>query len=265
MTLVFVTVANFRLNHYNLKNKVCIVGAGPGDPELMTVKAVRCLQSADVVMYDFLFGPEILDLIPVHAEKMYVGKTYKDHQDQTLRQNTIHASMKLFYDQGKRVVRLKTGDPLIFGRGIEEIRFLIENNIPYELVPGITAGLAAANIFSIPLTERVKSSAMLFCTGHTVKDDDAQFNDISAFLIAGNPAIIYMGLSNLEQIIDRLIGQGVPSETKIAILSKVSRPEQEMVCGTFSTIAEKIKEHQIATPTVIIMGRYADSLDDIRC
>jgi len=248
-----------------LKNKVYIVGAGPGDPDLMTVKAVKCLQNADVVMYDFLFGPEILDLIPETTKKMYVGKTYKDHQDQTERQNNINASMKQFFHEGKCVVRLKTGDPLIFGRGIEEIRFLIDNSIPYELVPGITAGLAAANIFSIPLTERIKSSAMLFCTGHTVKDDDAQFNDISIFLKAGNPAIIYMGLSNLEQIIHRLIHQGVPNDTRIAIMSKVSRPGQGLVCGTFSTIIEKVQAQEIPTPTVIIMGKYADSFYGTNC
>lgn len=241
-----------------MENKVYIVGAGPGDPDLMTVKAVKCLNNADVVMYDYLFGPEILELIPENAVKIYSGKTYKDHQDQTERQENIHTSMLKYYREGKRVVRLKTGDPLIFGRGIEEIRFLNNNNIPYELVPGITAGLAAANLFSIPLTERAKSSALLFCTGHTVKDDDAQFNDISDFLKAGNPAIIYMGLTNLQQIIARLVDKGVPESTSIAVIAKASRPGQDIRTGTFADIVKKIEDKPLPTPTVIIVGEYSE-------
>ena len=177
--------------------KVYLIGAGPGDPDLLTVKAHRLLQQAEVVLHDELFGTEILDLLPLTAILYNVGKMCGDHQNQEERQNRINALIQKEYLEGKSVIRLKTGDSLIFGRGIEEARFLKANNINYELIPGITAGLAAANIFSIPLTERLKNSAVLFCTGHTLELGVKQFLDLVNFLKAGNPVVVYMGYHNL--------------------------------------------------------------------
>lgn len=240
--------------------KVYLIGAGPGDPDLLTVKAHRLLQQAEVVLHDELFGTEILDLLPQTATLYNVGKMCGDHQNQEERQNRINALIQKEYLEGKSIIRLKTGDSLIFGRGIEEARFLKANNINYELIPGITAGLAAANIFSIPLTERLKNSAVLFCTGHTLELGVKQFLDLVNFLKAGNPVVVYMGYHNLEKITTTLIENGISPETGICVASKVSHAEQDHVDGNLISIHSRLKEKPLPSPTVIILGTYVESL-----
>jgi uroporphyrin-III C-methyltransferase len=237
--------------------KVFLVGAGPGDPDLLTIKAYKCLQKAEFVLYDELFGDDILGLLPSGCEKMYAGKRHNDMQSQSERQERIHRIMKEQHGLGKSVVRLKTGDPLIFGRGIEEARFLNANGIPYELIPGITAGMAAASAFSIPLTERQKNAAVLFCTGHTLKEGSAHFADIAVFISKGNPVVIYMGLKKLPEIIGVLIENGIPANTPICAVSQVSGAGQDIVEGCFADISAKLEQHPLALPTVVIMGMYA--------
>ena len=240
--------------------KVYLVGAGPGDPDLLTVKAHRLLQQAEVVLHDELFGEDILDLIPQSALLYNVGKICGDHQNQEARQNRINALILKEYNCGKSVIRLKTGDSLIFGRGIEEARFLKEHAVPYELVPGVTAGIAAANIFSVPLTERLKNSAVLFCTGHTLELGVKQFLDLVNFLKAGNPVVVYMGYHNLEKITNTLIANGIPAEFGVCVASKVSHSQQDCVCGNLLSIHQKLIEKPLPTPTVIIIGQYVESL-----
>jgi uroporphyrin-III C-methyltransferase len=242
--------------------KISIVGAGPGDPDLLTVKAHRLLKQADIVLYDSLMGTEILKLIPWHAEKIHVGKTYNDNQNQAERQIRINQMMKKAYLEGKKVVRLKTGDPLIFGRGVEEIRFLIENQLEYELVPGITAGIAAANHFEIPITERAKNTTLLFCTGTTANSDMEQFQAIAYMIKKGTPLILYMGLKNLPNIIEKFSQEEVSMNTPICAVSKVSYAEEDRVSGTLGNILQKLEEHPLATPTILLIGENLQSLRD---
>ena len=239
---------------------VSLIGAGPGDPELLTVKAYKRLQAADVVLYDGLFGEDILSLLPKSCEKVYVGKRARDNQDQTNRQERINQLIKTNVIAGKKVVRLKTGDPLIFGRGIEEIRFLIKEEISYEIIPGITAGIAAANLMQIPITERSVNSSVLFCTGSTVNDDWERLESIAELMKEGSPLVIYMGLYNLDKIIARLIEHGVSNQTRVCLVSKVSQEGQSMIEGTFETIMQKVKEVDVPMPVVILMGEFTQSL-----
>lgn len=243
-----------------MKQIVSIVGAGPGDPDLLTVKAYRLLQEADVVLYDSLMGEEILKVIPEKTEKIYVGKTYRDKQCQEQRQIRINQLMYDGYLNARKVVRLKTGDPLIFGRGIEEIRFLKDKNVPYELVPGITAGIAAANNFQIPITERCVNTTLLFCTGTTAKDEFKQFKSISMMIKEGTPLILYMGLKNIDTIIEQLLSHGVDPKTKIAAVSKVSCVDESILEGDLTNFGQKVRETTLPTPTVLMIGNNVDSL-----
>lgn len=240
--------------------KVYIIGAGPGNPDLLTVKAHRLITTADVVLHDELFGTEILQLIPSSAIMFNVGKLCGDHQHQTERQTKINDLMLHYFREGYSVVRLKTGDPLMFGRGIEEVRFLIEHSVAYQLVPGITAGVAAANQLSIPLTERMKNTAVLFCTGQALRTDVDQFIDVVNFLKSGNPVVVYMGYNNLERITQTLINNGVKPETKVCVVSKVSHLDQDSVLGDLLTIHKELRNRPMASPTVILIGKYVEAL-----
>ncbi|QZT36075.1 uroporphyrinogen-III C-methyltransferase [Halosquirtibacter xylanolyticus] len=243
-----------------MKHIVSIVGAGPGDPDLLTVKAYRLLQDADLVLYDSLMGDEILGVIPESTEQVYVGKTHCDMQCQEVRQQRINSLMYSGYLDGKKVVRLKTGDPLIFGRGIEEIRFLKEKDVPYELIPGVTAGIAAANNFQIPITERCVNTTLLFCTGTTAKNEFKQFASIAMMIKEGTPLVLYMGLKNIDNIIEQLLSHGVKASTKIAAISKVSYKEEQMIAGDLSSFSDIAAQKPLPTPTVILIGQNVDSL-----
>lgn len=237
-------------------NKVYIVGAGPGNKDLLTIKAYKCIQFADIIFHDELFGNEILDLVPETCEKLNVGKRYFDAQNQTERQRRINILIVENYRKGKNVVRLKTGDPMIFGRGIEEIRYLIDNDVEYEVVPGITAGIAAASLLSVPLTERGKSNAVVFCIGHTMNGTIDQIIDLSDFIKKENTIVLYMGLKNLEKIIEKLIEKHVAKTMNICILSKASLNDQSHVFGNFGDIIKKIKENPPDFPAILLIGKH---------
>lgn len=237
--------------------KVSIVGAGPGDPELLTVRALHRIQNAEVILYDNLVPSTILDLSSTAAIKIYVGRKYADAKDQMERQQHINELMCKYAQQGKNVVRLKSGDPFIFGRAIEEIRYLIEHNIPFELVPGITAGIAAANLQHIPLTERNRSNSVLFCTGHTANYDFEQLEALANMLKTGTTLIMYMGLKNLKQVIEKLKEITQNEKLYISAISKVSHPDQNIVTGTLTEIEQKIEQQQLLMPVVFIVGKYA--------
>ena len=239
---------------------ISIVGAGPGDPELLTVKALRRLQLADVVLYDALIGEEMLTLTKPDARCVYVGKLYKDGQDQTERQNEIH---KFFFElaaQGKRVVRLKAGDPMIFGRGSEEIKFCKKKELNYEVIPGITAGIAGASLCNVPLTERGKNGMVLFYTGHR---EDGHFSDLPAIvsvLKTASPVIIYMGLTNLPELAKELIIAGVTDSASVQILSRISQKQQKAYETTLANVFIFLKENQVQTPSVVIIGEHAQQI-----
>lgn len=233
---------------------ISIVGAGPGDPELLTIKALKRIQKADVILYDALMGEELLELANPDCIKIYVGKLCNDNQDQKERQKEIHRQFLELSKQQKNVVRLKAGDPMIFGRGAEEIRFCKENDLNYEVIPGITAGLAGAALFDIPLTERGKSGMTLFYTGHR---KDGTFRDLEAMLAvlkSDSPVIIYMGLHNIPDLANTLMQKGVEEKTYVQIISKISQSGQKHYQTNLAEVSQFLQEEEPETPSIIIIG-----------
>ncbi len=237
--------------------KVSIVGAGPGDPELLTVRALNRIKSADVILHDNLVPEAILELSSPTAEKIYVGRKYADTQDQMDRQQNINDLMRNYALQGKNVVRLKSGDPFIFGRAVEEIRYLLHHNIPFEMVPGITSGIAAANLQQIPLTERNRSNSVLFCTGHTSNYDFEQLEALANMLKTGTTLIMYMGFKNLKEVISKLKEVNKRETLYLSAISKVSQPDQSIITGTLNEIEQKLEKEPLPMPVVFIVGKYA--------
>jgi len=238
-------------------SKVWLVGAGPGDPELLTVRAHKLLQSADVVLHDALVSPEILALLSTDVKKIAVGKRIGDGKNQTDRQTQINGLLVMHAREGKCVVRLKAGDPFMFGRGIEEMRALTAAGIPCEVVPGITAGIAAAELCRIPLTERYRNTSALFCTGQTVDYSLSHFSAVTELMNADTPLVMYMGFENLSRIVERFIESGLSPDLPVCAVSKVSRPDQMLVAATLGTIIEKLREDELPLPVVFIIGEYA--------
>ena len=244
----------------DLPHLISIVGAGPGDPELLTIKALNRLKAADVILYDALSGEEILDLCNPESEKIYVGKLYKDGQNQEERQNEIHSAFLKFAKENKKVVRLKAGDPMIFGRGAEEIRFCKENQLNYEVIPGITAGIAAASIFEIPLTEREKNGMALFYTGHRIDGGFTDLNAVVQVLKSGSPVVIYMGLNNLVEFSKSILNAEIDPATTVQILSKVSQSGQTKYSTVLGEVEHFIATEKPATPAMIIIGKFAEQI-----
>ena len=239
---------------------ISIVGAGPGDPELLTVKALKRIQEADCILHDALVSNEILNLAKHGAQRVYVGKTYKDGQDQTDRQESINQMIIDLSVQEQKIVRLKSGDPMIFGRGAEEIRFCIDNNLNYEVIPGVTSALGAASQYGIPLTERGKNSMVLFGTGTYCDGDFCDLQSFVSVLQTGSPVIFFMGLSKLVKLAERLVDCAISPETKVHILSKVSHPDARTFEGTLSTIAQVIEAEKPQMPALVIIGQNAEKL-----
>ncbi|MCX7102981.1 MAG: siroheme synthase CysG [Methylobacter sp.] len=229
--------------------EVYLIGAGPGAPDLLTFRALRLMQQADVVVYDRLVSPEILDLARRDSEKIYVGKQRHDH---ALPQESINILLADLAKAGKRVVRLKGGDPFIFGRGGEEIETLMQQGINFQVVPGITAASGCAAYAGIPLTHRDHAQSCTFVTGH-LKDNTINLN--WAQLAAPNQTIvIYMGLVGLEKICESLIAHGSPKDLPIAIVQQGTTVNQRVVTGTLATLPDKVVRRDIKPPTLIIIG-----------
>jgi len=228
---------------------VALVGAGPGDPELVTLKALRLLQEADVVLYDNLVNPGILELARRDSEKIYVGKRRRFHG---IRQEGINALLVEHARAGRQVVRLKGGDPFIFGRGGEEIETLAEQGIDCVVVPGITAAMGAASYAGIPLTHRNVSQSVRFVTGH--RQHDTVNLDWPELARADQTVVVYMGLLGLEEILRRLIEHGMPPATPAALVERATLPEQQVIVGTVSDLAAQVQAAAVSGPTLVIIG-----------
>ncbi|MBN2450453.1 MAG: uroporphyrinogen-III C-methyltransferase [Lentisphaeria bacterium] len=230
---------------------VSLVGAGPGEPGLITLRGVECLRQARVVVYDFLANPELLEHAPPDAERIYVGKQAGHH---TLRQEDINRLLVERARAGQRVVRLKGGDPFVFGRGGEEALALRQAGIPFEVVPGVTSGIAAAACAGIPVTHRGVNSVLTLVTGHEDPGKEQSDVDWEALARGGGTLVFYMGVGNLPGIARRLEAAGRPPDTPVAVISRGTLPEQEVVEGTLDTIAERAGAAGLRPPAVIVVG-----------
>ena len=229
--------------------QVYLVGTGPGDPELLTVRAYRLIQAADVALYDNLVGAQVMDLLPASAERVYVGKRRNRH---TLPQEEINKLLVHYARQGRNVLRLKGGDPFMFGRGGEEIETLMQEGIPFQVVPGITAALGAAAYAGIPLTHRDHSQACIFVTGH-LKDGSADL-DWATLTRPRQTVVIYMGLLGLPELCAELIAHGLPASTPAAVVEQATRPTQRVVVAILGELPAAVERAELAGPTLIIVG-----------
>ena len=236
-----------------MRGKVYLVGAGPGDPELLTLKALRLLRSAEAVLHDDLVPPEILKLIPSTAQVHNVGKRCGKKR---ILQGEINCLMVALAASGLSVVRLKGGDPLIFGRAGEEIEVLRSNNIPFEIVPGVTSAMGAAAAAQIPLTHRRASDALVFITAHRASEQDA--SDWSRFVGSGAALVIYMPGQNYQDIARRLVAAGLAGETPCAIISRATTKHQRM---HKTTLLYLHRAPQLAAPTLLIVGEVVRLTD----
>lgn len=237
-----------------MKGKVYLVGAGPGDPELLTVKALRLLRTAEAVLYDDLVAPEILNLIPATAQLHNVGKRSGSKK---IQQEEINFLMVALADSGLQVVRLKSGDPLIFGRAGEEIEYLRKARISYEIVPGVTSALGAAATAQIPLTHRRASSALVLLTAHQAAGSEAaNWNKLAG---SGATLVIYMPGQDYSQLSAKLRSAGLASETPCAIISRATTSQQRT---HRSTVGELRNAPRLVSPTLVVVGevvRFADA------
>ncbi len=229
--------------------EVYLVGAGPGDPDLLTFRALRLMQRCDVVLYDRLVSDDILNLVRRDAERINVGKLPKNH---TMQQEDISQLMIDLAKQGKRVLRLKGGDPFMFGRGGEEIQMLSANNISFQIVPAITAAMGASAYGGIPLTHRDHAQSCVFITAHG--KDGALELDWKALLRPSQTVVVYMGLSNLKKLTDEFVEHGADPKLPAAIIENATRPEQRVITGNLSDLNKKAKAANIKSPSIIIIG-----------
>ena len=232
------------------RGKVFLVGAGPGDPKLLTIRALELLKEADVVVYDRLVGEAILDMVPASVEKIYVGKSSVKHE---LAQDKITALLLEKALEGKKVVRLKGGDPFLFGRGGEEAEALVEQGVDFEVVPGVTSAIAAAAYAGIPLTHRDYASSVAIVTGHRAENAERSVNWAE---IAGSvdTIVILMGVGELESTAKQLVEGGLSPDTPVALIECGTLTQQRSVTGKIGTIAEEAEKNNVKPPSVIVIG-----------
>ncbi len=237
----------------NSIGEVYLVGAGPGDPDLLTFRALRLMQMADVIVYDRLVAPPILDLARRDAEQIYVGKERDKH---ALSQENINQLLVRLAKEGKRVVRLKGGDPFIFGRGGEEIATLMENGVSFQVVPGITAASGCATYSGIPLTHRDYAQSVVFVTGH-LQDGSVDLN-WKALAHDNQTIVFYMGLHGVGVLSDQLIKHGLPETTPVALVQQGTTQNQRVMISDLKNLEATVKTEQVKPPTIIIVGKVVE-------
>ncbi|MBT3930046.1 MAG: uroporphyrinogen-III C-methyltransferase [Rhodospirillaceae bacterium] len=250
---------NRRQDNSPATGHVDIVGAGPGDPELLTVKALRALQDADLVVYDRLIGDGILDLVRRDAERIYVGKARADH---SVPQDQINDLLVAQARAGRRVVRLKGGDPFVFGRGGEELERLRAAGVSAAVIPGITAATGCAASAGLPLTHRDHASAVTFVTGHGV--DGEPDVDWAALSGSRHTLVVYMGVSRAGSLAAQLMDHGRAPETPIAIIENGTRPDERVIVGTLESVPSLVRTAQVGAPALIVIGEVAALADAAR-
>lgn len=238
-----------------MKGKVYICGAGPGDLGLMTVRAMELVKTCDVILYDRLVGQGIVDQFPAGAEKVYVGRAVGDPMTHQKRTNEL---MARYAKKGKSVLRLKGGDPFIFGRGAEEAEYLREMGIEFEIIPGITSAIASPAYAGIPLTHRQHSSSVAIVTGHEGEDNKGSSPvDWKKLPDAVDTIVILMGIGQLEQISRDLMKGGMKKNTQAAIVESGTTEKQRVITGTIGTIARVAAKNNVRPPAIVVIGKVA--------
>ena len=238
-----------------MKSKVYLVGAGPGDPKLITLRAVELLKMADVVLYDRLVSKKILAMVPKKAKKVYVGR---DVGDDYLHQESTNELMIKYAKTKKNIVRLKGGDPIIFGRGGEEAEYLKKRKIRFEIVPGITSGIGSATYAGIPLTHRNFASSVVFVTGHEDLQKSEEKVRWKKLAKSVDTIVIMMGLSRIGIICKQLIEGGMNKKTPVAVIQEGTTPQQKMITGNVSNISKLVTQKKIRPPSIIIIGKVVN-------
>ncbi|MBT3702046.1 MAG: uroporphyrinogen-III C-methyltransferase [Alphaproteobacteria bacterium] len=231
---------------------VYLIGAGPGDPDLLTVKAARLLSSADVIVYDRLVSDAVMDLVPSTAPRIYAGKASKNH---SMPQPDINALLVTLAQEHKTVVRLKGGDPFIFGRGSEEAIHLAENDVAFQIVPGISAASGCSAYLGVPLTHRGLATGVRYVTGHTQEEElDLDWENLAD---PDTTLVVYMGLANLGAISDRLIAAGLSPDTPIAAVERGTTPQQRHCISTLKNAVVDVTKAELGPPCLIVIGKVA--------
>ncbi|SEL05137.1 uroporphyrinogen-III C-methyltransferase [Colwellia chukchiensis] len=249
---------NMKRQAHLAPGEVALVGAGPGDPELLTIRALRFIEQADVAIYDRLVSDEIMALLPADCERFYVGKEQAKH---CVPQGKINELLVQYAQQGKKVLRLKGGDPFIFGRGGEEAEFLLQHGVSCHLCPGITAASGCTTYAGIPLTHRGVAQGCTFITGHM--QNDGQLNlPWQSLSCSSQTVVFYMGINTLASITEQLIKHGRDAKTPAALIRKGTQPEQQIFRGDIASLSALVEQHKITPPTLIIIGDVVNQLTD---
>jgi len=244
-----------------MQNNKCVylVGTGPGDPDLLTVKALRLIQTADVVVYDRLVSPEIIDLIPHGIALIYVGKQTGNH---TLNQDQINALLVKLAHTNRAVVRLKGGDPMVFGRGSEEALYLSQHNVCFEIVPGITSASACTTYAGIPLTHRGLANQVHIITGHCREDAPLDY-DWAALANSECTLVVYMGVAQISQIAEQLVVHGLSSDTPAAAIEQGTTAQQRVCLTTLAELAQQVECLQLKAPVMFVIGKVVSLANEL--